>query len=406
MKNLMKILAMLTVVSLVTMVSCKDDDPVEITVGTLMAGSVDLNGATSPTNVAVNSTIVATFNTDVDASTATDANISLVRTYNGAQVAKTITVTGNTVTLTPSANLFEGDQYKVVLTAALKSTGGTSLTNVERTFGTVGIGLGTAPQSSSQVLYMQFGNSITDLTGNATKVSEQVAYTTDRFGKANSAANFRGATAAGNGDIVELSGTKFISASMTVSVWFYINQADYVAPGNKPLLGLAGNNGYFVEIGDGDTNPNWLKVTTNHTVNPDPKAHVYATSWGDFSTTTSGGKVSDLTKTGWHHLVFTNDASTYLKTTYFDGVKVKELNLLDATNNEWNLKDMLLNSTLTGVDGKLALGYFASKSNTNPDWALYSKATSTFKGGMDDLRIFNKALSTSEVAALYAAEKP
>jgi hypothetical protein len=179
-----------------------------------------------------------------------------------------------------------------------------------------------------------------------------------------------------------------------------------VAPGNKPLLGLAANNGYFIEIGDGETNPNWLKLTTNHTVNPDPQNHVFATSWGDFSTTTDEKPVSDLTKTGWHHLVLTNDASTYMKTTYFDGVKIKELHQLDETNNEWNLKDMLLNSTLTGVDGKLALGYFASKANTNPDWALYSTATSTFKGQMDDLRIFNKALSASEVTTLYTAEKP
>ncbi len=384
--------------------SCSDDDPVAISVGTLMAGTQDLNGATSATAVEVNSPIVATFNTDVDATTASDANITLVRTYNNAAVAKTITVDGSTVTITPSAPFFAGDQYKISFTAGVKSTGGTLLPAIDRTFGTKGIGLGTAPQSSSQTLYIQFGNSIVDLTGNATVASQQVAFTADRFGNANAAASFRGATAAGNGDIVELSGTKFISSSMALSVWIYINQADYVAPGNKPLLGLAGNNGFMFEIGDGPSNPNWLKWTTNHKVDPDPQAHVYATSWGDFSSTTDGKDVNTLTKTGWHHLALTYDASTYTKSYYFDGVKIKELNLLDA-NNEWNLKDMLLNA-LTGVDGKLTLGYFASKANTNPDWAIYSKATSTFKGSMDDFRIFNKVLSASEVTTLYNAEKP
>ena len=386
------------------LVACKEDEAPELTVQTMTAGSADLNGSTSATNVATNSPIVVTFSTDVDASTATDANISLIRTFDNSQVTKTMVVSANTVTITPTANFNEGDQYKVSITNGLKSTGGKSLTALDRTFGTVGIGLGTAPQSSTQTLYVQFNGTIVDLTGNATKASEKVAFTNDRFGKANGAAQFRGATTAGSGDLVELSGTKFISPSMTLSVWFYINQTDYVAPGNKPMLGLAGNNGYFIEIGDGPTSPNWLKPATNHMVSPDPQNHVYATSWGDFSTTTAGGPVSALTTTGWHQLVFTYDNATYLKTTYFDGVKVKELNLLDAVNNEWNLKDMKLNA-LAGVDGKLALGYFASKANTNPDWAIFANATNTFKGSMDDLRIFTKALSATEVTALYTAEK-
>jgi hypothetical protein len=385
--------------------SCSDDNPVAISVSTLTAGTHDLNGATAATGVETNSPIVATFNTDVDASTATDANITLVRTYDNSAVAKTISVSGPTVTITPTSPFFEGDQYKVSLGTGLKSSGGTTLPALDRTFGTKGIGLGTAPQSSAQTLYIQFGNSIVDLTGNATVASQQVAFTTDRFGNANGAANFRGATAAGNGDIVELSGTKFISPSMSLSVWFYINQSDYVAPGNKPLLGLAANNGYMFEIGDGDANPNWLKWTTNHKVDPDPQAHIFATSWGDFSTTTDGKAVNTLTKTGWHHLALTFDATSYTKSYYLDGTKIFTLNLLDAANNEWNLKDMLLNN-LAGVDAKLALGYFASKANTNPDWAVYANAASTFKGYMDDLRIFNTTLSASDVTTLYTAEKP
>jgi len=65
---------------------------------------------------------------------------------------------------------------------------------------------------------------------------------------------------------------------------------------------------------------------------------------------------------------------------------------------------MILND-LDGVQNKLALGYFASRDNTNPDWAKYPNAASTFKGYMDDLRLFNVALSASEVSSLYTAEK-
>jgi hypothetical protein len=405
MKKLMTMLAVFVMAGLV-MNACKDDeDPTPLTLTTLKAGDKDLNAATAASDVAVDADITIEFSTDVDAATATDNAILLTRTFDGSAVAKTITVTGSTVTVAPTANFFEGDQYKIQFTGDLKSTQGQALTGLDRTFGTVGIGLGTAPKSSNQILYVQFSNDVVDLTGNATKASAQVAFTADRFGNANSAANFRGQTAPGNGDIVELSGTKFIAPSMTLSVWFYIDQANYVAPGNKPMLGLAGNNGYFIEIGDGPTNPNWLKITTNHKVDPDPKAHVVATQWGDFGETDGGVQVNTLTKTGWHHLIMTFDAATYTKTDYLDGAKIKTYNTLDVTNNEWNLKDVMLN-TGAGIDPKLALGYFASKINTNPDWAKYPTSGSTFKGHMDDLRLFNVALSASEVTALYNAEKP
>ncbi|HMJ70771.1 MAG TPA: Ig-like domain-containing protein [Cyclobacteriaceae bacterium] len=404
MKKLMTMLAVFAMAGLV-LNGCKDDDPTPLTLATLKAGDKDLNGATSATDVAVNSPITIVFSTDIDASTANDNTILLTRTFNSAAVPKTVSVSGNTITVTPTANFFAGDQYKIQVTGDLKSNEGQALTAVDRTFGTVGIGLGTAPQAAKQMLYVQFGNDIVDLTGNATKGAVQVAYTADRFGNANSAAQFRGATTAGTGDIVELASNSLIAPSMTLSVWFYINQADYVAPGNKPMLGLGAQNGYFIEIGDGPVSPNWLKLTTNHKVDPDPKAHVTAQAWGDFGSTDDAKEVNTLTKTGWHHLVMTFDAATYTKTDYLDGVKIKTFNLLDVTNNEWNLKDIVLKSG-AGIGNKLALGFFADKSHTADDWANYAKEPRTFKGSMDDLRLFNVALSASEVTTLYTAEKP
>lgn len=414
MKKLMTMLAVFAMAGLVVLNACKDDDedPLPLTLATLKAGDKDLNGATSANDVAVDSDIVVEFSTDVDNTTATDANILLTRTFDGSEVAKAISVAGKTITVNPTGNFFEGDQYKIKFTTGLKSTEGQALTEVERTFGTVGIGLGTAPKSSDQMLYIQFTNDVVDLTGNAEASFEQVSYTEDRFGNANSAASFAGQSAqfSGDGDIVELSGGEFIAPSMTVSVWFYINQDDYVVSppdgANKPLLGLAGQNGYFVEIGDGDVNPNWLKITTNHKVDPDPEGHIVATQWGDFGTTDDGVAVNTLTLTGWHHLVMTFDAASYTKTDYLDGVKVKTYNLLDPGPDAWNLKDMMLNSG-DGIQNKLALGFFASRDNTNPDWANYSNSKNgTFKGSMDDLRLFSVALSTSEVTSLYNAEKP
>jgi len=410
MKKLITMLAVFGMVGLVLLNSCKsDDNPEPLTLATLKAGDTDLNGATSATNVAINSPITIGFSTNVDATTATSSSIMLTRTFDSSPVPNTIAVDGSTVTVTPTANFFEGDQYKIQVTTDLKSDKGQTITAFDRTFGTKGIGLGTAPQAAKQLLYVQFGNDIVDLTGKATKASAQLAYTADRFGNANAAGNFRGTTTAGTGDIVELSGNSLIAPTMTLSVWFYINQDDYKVVGdkggNKPMLGLAAQNGYFIEIGDGPANPNWLKFTTNHKVDPDPQGHITADAWGDFGTTDDNKDVNTLTKTGWHQWVMTFDAATYTKTDYFDGAKIKTFNLLDATNNEWNLKDIVLNSG-AGIDNKLALGFFAGKAHTADDWSNYNKEPRTFKGYMDDLRLFSVALSASEVTALYTAEKP
>lgn len=413
MKKLILMLAVFAMAGLVVMNSCSSDDtaPTPLSIASLMANDKDINGATSVTDVPTNGVIIATFNTDIDAATASAGNVTLVRTFDGSAVDKDINVAGKVVTITPKAPFFEGDQYKVGFTTGLKSTEGQPIVAFDRTFGTVGIGIGTAPKASNQYLYVQFSGEVVDLTGNAEESFSQVSWGSDRFGNANSAAKFNGQTAPGNGDIVELSSDKFVTPSMTLSVWFYIDQNDYKKPApdkgaNKPLLGLAGNNAYMIEIGDGDVNSNWIKLTTNHKVDPDPADHKVATQWGDFGATDDGVQMNTLLVTGWHHLVMTFDAASYTKTDYLDGAKIKQYVLLDTSEAaEWNLKDMLLN-TGDGITNKLALGYFASRDNTNPDWAKYPTAASTFKGMMDDLRLFDVALTGSEVSSLYNAEKP
>jgi hypothetical protein len=412
MKNVKWILSLLLAIGFftATMIGCSDDDtPKDFNLTTAKVGDKDLNGASFATDVAASDVITLTFTDNVDPATATADNISLKQ---GTKVIPTtISVTDNVVTVTPTDPLITGTKYTFDVSSALASKAKkTYTTGLSTTFTTTGLGIDTAPKSADQTLYVQFNNGILDALGNATVASQQVAYTTDRFGVANAAANFRGATAAGNGDIVELSATDvstFINPSMSLSIWFKINTSDYVAPGNKPMFGLAAERGFFFEMGDGATGPNWIKFTTEHKVNPDPQGHVYADSWGDFGTTDDNKAIVDLVNSNWHQLVMTFDATTYTKTYYLDGTKIKTLNLKDDTNNEWNLKDISLMTTgVTGVlDAKLALGYFCSKANTATDWAKYSTATATFKGAMDDLRIWKSALSSTDVASLYASEK-
>jgi len=82
----------------------------------------------------------------------------------------------------------------------------------------------------------------------------------------------------------------------------------------------------------------------------------------------------------WHHLVITNNVSSLTQTIYVDGSSI-------GTNN------MSSNGWSTGTTGKVGIG--ASWSTSNTRWQ------NSFNGSIDQVRIFDKALSSSEVTTLY-----
>jgi len=86
-----------------------------------MVGTIDLNGATAPTNVPVNPTITATFSTDVDVATATTSNVTLTESYDALSIPLTVTASGKVVTITPIASLANGALYTLAVTAGFKS---------------------------------------------------------------------------------------------------------------------------------------------------------------------------------------------------------------------------------------------------------------------------------------------
>jgi len=88
-KHLFTSLLLFAVAFTLMLTGCKKD-PEPLALESLMAGTIDLNGATSPSNVPVNPTIVATFNVDVDPATATASTITMVQDYDDAPVALTI----------------------------------------------------------------------------------------------------------------------------------------------------------------------------------------------------------------------------------------------------------------------------------------------------------------------------
>jgi len=84
-KNAITSLLFIAVAFSLMLTGCKKD-PEPLALESLMAGTIDLNGATSPSNVPVNPTIVATFNVNVDPATATAANITMLQDYDDANI--------------------------------------------------------------------------------------------------------------------------------------------------------------------------------------------------------------------------------------------------------------------------------------------------------------------------------
>jgi hypothetical protein len=113
---------------LLTVVSCKKDDPAPaLSIISIKSGTVDLNSGTSATKVSVSSPIVVILSTMVDATTATSSNITLTKGTTNVPIS--ISVTESTITITPAASLTFDTSYSLVISNAVKSDRGVSLTN-------------------------------------------------------------------------------------------------------------------------------------------------------------------------------------------------------------------------------------------------------------------------------------
>lgn len=188
-KNLFAILLMALAVTALIFQGCKKEDP-ELTLKELKAGTIDLNGATSPNNVPVMPTIVATFSTDVDAATATAANIKLKQDYDNTDIEIDITVSGATITVKPKANLGTGTLYKLTFSGAIQSTKQKPLTAFERTFTTEGT---FAP--SGAIAHWKFENNANDAAGSFNPAAAgvvDITYVNSRNTAAGKAASFNG----------------------------------------------------------------------------------------------------------------------------------------------------------------------------------------------------------------------
>ncbi len=408
MKKQIRILAMLVMVAALAIpYGCKEDDPTPLELSTITAGSTDLNGATSPTGVATDATIEINFSTNVDASTATASNIKLTRDYDDADIPLTITADGSKVTVKPVDKMNAGALFILSVTEGLKSDKGLALTSLTRNFTTAGF---FAP--SGQAAYWPMEDNGNDVIGTFNATASNMTFAAGRNAASGKAASFNGTTSimeAPNAD-------SFLdSKDFTISFWV---KADGTKNGQF-VLGLAAWKGFQFEIA-GDWA--WVKLASQYDLgngtkdsednfwagNGETKDNGGWKGWTFNKDVSAAGGVGAIFKDKWTHVICTYQASTKLATMYVNGEKVKQ--------HDFNLFTGETKATVVGVTyagnpapgNKLAFGFIQGAENRaiTDTWANPADpANNHFKGLLDDVRVFKKALTANEVTLIYNSEK-
>jgi hypothetical protein len=392
--------------------NCSKDEPPALALVSLTANGVDLNGAASATGVAVGADIVATFNVAVDQASANSA-ITLVRQLDSQPFPFAATVSGTTVTISPTSDFSTGTLFIVTFGAGLKSTENKTLTAaIERNF--TSEGTFAAPGATAQWTFEDNANDI--IGGRTPKANGVVAitYEAGRKSEAGKAAVFNGTTSIiefANGDQLMNNG------SWTISLW--VKPAEHTDNANKGhfVLGLGAFYGFQFEIADQYANFKLAASYTNGTNNYGEDLWVDATGnlgWQGwtFSKDFRPAGLSPVIKNQWAHYVFTYNATNKTGTAYLNGERVKEQDFDnwpdgDAKRTTTGLK---YRGVAPEVVNELALGFIQSRAGTLWDtetWGGYDFSSAKhFKGSMDDLIFYNRSLTQAEITAMYNSGKP
>lgn len=412
-KHLLTSLLLFAAAFSLMLTSCKKD-PEPLALASLTAGTIDLNGATSPSNVPVNPTIVATFNVEVDAATANATNITMIQDYDDAPIALTITASGKSITIVPQANLGTGTLYQLSFGAGLKSVDDLAITPLQRTFTTEGF---FAPAGA--VAHFTFEDNANDVIGAWDPVAADIidiTYTASRKASAGKAATFNGTTS-----LIEIPNGDLLMNTNSFSIAFWVKTNSTGKTNGHYVMGLAGWNGIQYEIFGGYDGSKfaiqyqhatgtaaedmWFPVEAKYNNLPPDQAWQ---GWTYAKSLTAAEMMAKL-KDNWLHVVYTYDAPTKVGTLYFDGVRMKSFDF-----NLWPVGDAKRGVTglkYAGIaaDKKWALGFIQGRNNRtiSDDWADYANpANNHFKGQLDDIRIWHKAIKENEVLLMYNSEKP
>ena len=385
--------------------SCKKTTS-SFTMTSLKAGTIEMNGATSPTNIPVNPTIVAGFSLDINAASVTASTITLTRDYDGALIPLILSASGSSITIVPVAALTPGSLHKLSFKSGIAATDGQALPGYDRTFTTAGsfvpdgmVACYTFENTTSDIL-----NHYNPKPGGVIDVSYAPSFST----AAGSAAKFNGSTT-----LVEIlkGDSLMLTNDFTVAFWV---KADTTKHGQF-VMGLAGWYGFQFEMGE---DYSWCKLAAQYSTGATTSASQDLYFNGKEKVADWKGYVlcKDLTNTGgvqfllagkWANVVCRFTSATKLATMYINGEKVKEqdYNLYDPPMTQAN--GLRYNGAVG--NNNFVFGFIQDKNNPtiSDDWAKYENpANKHFKGMLDNVRFFHKSLTEQEILLMYNSEKP
>jgi hypothetical protein len=407
---------MIAALSLTVMQSC-DKEPDELLLESMVAtGDIDLNAATAPTNVPTIVVITASFNTDIDPATVTSANVTLTQDYDNADIPVSLSVTDNTVTVTPDEELSSGALYQLTFSSGVTTLEGLALTELTRSFTTAGT---FAP--TGVIAHWNFEDNADDQVGDFSPGANQVVaitYTDSRNAAAGKAATFDG-----DASIIEIpNGDDLMNTShFTISFWVKTNSEGHEA--GHFVMGLGAHFGFQYEIYGGYDGSKFAisyevpdqedRVSEDMWFPTEAKDNTHEDGWmgTDFAKSLTAEEMIALLKDNWLHVTYTFDGTAKAGTLYFNGEKMKsfDFNLWPEEDVKRTVTGMNYMGTEPEVVNELAFGFIQSRGGTlwaNEPWGGYDFPDANhFKGQLDDIRIFHKALSSTEVQLMYDSEK-
>lgn len=216
------------------------------------------------------------------------------------------------------------------------------------------------------VAYYPFNGNANDESGNGNNGTVYGAtLTNDRFGKTNSAYNFT------NQVLTYISGScnSFPSGNQSRSISFWVEAQNLGTGPSHQILGYGGNscgNSFIMNFENPDIGPNYLGRY-------EVQGHCQAFRTHTYYPESMNNK--------WHHILITFDGG--ILRFYNDG-------LLVLTSNSVSLNTYVTNKIFT----------FGLEVDTNGDVPYTRDGIPGLEGKLDDIRIYNRALTQSEITYL------
>ncbi|MFU8860141.1 MAG: LamG-like jellyroll fold domain-containing protein [Cyclonatronaceae bacterium] len=399
----------------ITFNACSDDSgPKELNIISMLVGNADLNAAVSPSNVPVDASIVITFNSPINAASANPSTISLTQEYDGAIVPVVISVDNATLTIDPVENMGSGVLHQLDLRAGLLNTEDQPLAQTSRTFTTAG-----TFSPAGAIAYWTFEDSAEDVAGNYNPAPNgvvDVTYEPGRNAEAGKAATFNGTTS-----IIEIpNGDELITTEdFTLNFWVKTNSQG--KSGGHFVIGLGAFLGLQYEIFGDYTGAKFAMrfvAADGTSVGEDmwfPAEATDANSGGwqgwDYAKSLTPEQMIALLKDNWLHVTLTFEGSARKASLYYNGEIMKsfDFNLWPEGSIQRTVTGMHYNGTPPEVVNELAFGFIQSRAGTlwaNESWGGYQFPDANhFKGQLDDIRIYHKVLTPTEIRLMYESER-